>query len=590
MHRISSLRVENFKSIKDFTFPLEHYSGFVGYNNAGKTNILRALNWIVKKSVLSGSDFRDQNNSIIVEADIVDIDDCTLSGIGEAHRSKIEEYIENGKITVRRIQPNPNCKIGDIKFEMKGLDGEWKLNPSGIDNAVSGIFPDPIFIEAMENAADDVRKFGATTTIGKLIKEIIYPISENYTQSVEEALMPFSEKLSAGGQSRDSNLVSLDNRIESELNKFFTGIQAKVHIPTPNFSDFVKNATIKIFEEQSPEPQGRDILSLGHGSQRTIQISLIKCLSDIKKESRPESNRTTLLLIDEPELYLHPQAVEMLRDSLKNLSNQGYQVAFTTHSPMMIQREDAKDALLIRKGSDSETIARPRIRDTVEKEVNDSEVQAEIIFSLTNSSKILFLENIILAEGATEKAILPDLYKYCTDKNLSDSSMGLIDVGGVGSISSALRILKSMGVRTKAIVDLDFAFRDAVRSGLVDSSDVDLLNCMSVLEDLKSRDEIDLESNGLPCRHKGNGTSAAQAYEILASEASAVDSINNLHQKLLDQDVWIWKGGCIEVHLHLASKSPQAWSSFVRNLNDQAMHSSLPDYKEARALFDWLHA
>ena len=52
--------------------------------------------------------------------------------------------------------------------------------------------------------------------------------------------------------------------------------------------------------------------TLGHGAQRSIQMTLIRHLADLKLNNQEQAT-TTLLLIDEPELYLHPQAIEILR-------------------------------------------------------------------------------------------------------------------------------------------------------------------------------------------------------------------------------------------------------------------------------------
>ena len=66
-------------------------------------------------------------------------------------------------------------------------------------------------------------------------------------------------------------------------------------------------------------PAGRDVSALGHGAQRSIQMALVRHLADIKRDSGEQASNT-ILLIDEPELYLHPQAIEVLRDALKTLS------------------------------------------------------------------------------------------------------------------------------------------------------------------------------------------------------------------------------------------------------------------------------
>ncbi|MGC6761680.1 AAA family ATPase, partial [Escherichia coli] len=87
--------------------------------------------------------------------------------------------------------------------------------------------------------------------------------------------------------------------------------------------------------------------SYGHGTQRSIQMSLIRHLADITNGD--DIKTTTLLLIDEPELYLHPFAIEQIRESLKTLSHHGYQIIFSTHSSQMITSDLAKDTVLIRK-------------------------------------------------------------------------------------------------------------------------------------------------------------------------------------------------------------------------------------------------
>ena len=48
MHRTSEITIENFKSIRNASFSLEPFTPLVGYNNAVKTNILRALSWVTK--------------------------------------------------------------------------------------------------------------------------------------------------------------------------------------------------------------------------------------------------------------------------------------------------------------------------------------------------------------------------------------------------------------------------------------------------------------------------------------------------------------------------------------------------------------
>lgn len=77
-------------------------------------------------------------------------------------------------------------------------------------------------------------------------------------------------------------------------------------------------------------------------------MALIRHLADLKTGEKPAAARR-LLLIDEPELYLHPQGVKHLRQALAALSQKGFQVIYATHSPLMLSRENAADAMLFER-------------------------------------------------------------------------------------------------------------------------------------------------------------------------------------------------------------------------------------------------
>lgn len=590
MHRISNIKIENFKSIIDGAFPLTPYTALVGYNNAGKTNILHALGWVIKKNSLPASDFFDPQSAIVVTAQISGITANVLDALGDNHRTKIEPSVIDGQISIRRTQLQPNARTTDIRFEITAIDDDgnsiWKLNPAGIDAAISALFPEPISIGAMENAAEDVGKFAAGTTIGKLIKEIIAPVTEAYAGPVTEALADIAMKLTAESAEKDATLVALDEQIEAELRKIFPGVSAKTHIPTPEFGDFLKGATIKIFEENYHNPDGRDVASFGHGAQRSVQIALIKCLSQIKRAGAAGAQRTTLLLIDEPELYLHPQAIELIRSSLSSLSGEGYQVVFSTHSPSMIARQDAHNALLIRRSVANGTRAYPRLRDAVLDAITDAAHQAETLFTLTNASKILFSENVVLAEGKTERAILPDIFVQEFGSTMDEEKLGLVTLGGSGNIPNAMKVLAAMGIPSKAIVDLDFAFKVAPSAGLIPAAHPAIIACKAVFSRLSNAGQLTIDASGLPTN--ANGVTSPEAFEIMCRDAEAAEHIDAIQAHLNALGVWCWTKGTIETHLGLANKNAATHMNFLNNIADENFRTGLPDYESAKAMMQWL--
>ncbi len=437
----------------------------------------------------------------------------------------------------------------------------------------------------MENATEDVAKFGSGTTIGKLLKEIMDPVIDRHSPAVAGALREIGVRLSANADEKDETLVDLDGRIRDELTNLFPGISAKTHIPIPEFSDFMKSATIRIFEEGYEHPDGRDVSSFGHGTQRSIQIALIKCLAEVRRDGVGNAGRTTLLLIDEPELYLHPQAIEVVRAALSRLAGDGYQVVVTTHSANMISRSDAPNTLLIRRSAAEGTKCYPRIKDVVAEVIADADHQSEALFALSNSSKILFSERVLIIEGKTERTILPVIFHDTFGLTPGEDKIGMVDIGGTPNIPDTMRVLGAMGVPCKSIVDLDFAFRIAPIKGLLDPDHEDLRVCKAILANLRDAGRIGLDADGLPTKH--NGVAASVAFEILAGQADAIQSITRLHEELKEVGIWVWKKGAIEAYLGIA-KTSAAQRAFVVGLSNQGYRDAIPDYQYVQSAMEWL--
>lgn len=43
--KIQSVRIKNFRTLKDVTIPFDSVTTFIGPNGAGKSTVLRALDW-----------------------------------------------------------------------------------------------------------------------------------------------------------------------------------------------------------------------------------------------------------------------------------------------------------------------------------------------------------------------------------------------------------------------------------------------------------------------------------------------------------------------------------------------------------------
>ncbi len=582
MHALTSARIVNYRSCIDASFNLADFTPLVGPNNGGKSNILSGIKWLMRPTALSATDFNDPRQPVFVEGIISGITPEVLDGLEKSHRTKIEPLCADKTLAIRRFQPAPSRSVKDVDLQVIDNDTEeWKKAPTGIPNALSALFPEPIEIGAMEDAAEDAAKFKTSTTIGKLIGDIVEPIRDQHGEAIRRELDGLRKKLSADGEDRPKQVLDFDKTANTVLRTFFPDITIRMHIPTPEVDELFKTGTIKAYEQDGV---GRDITSLGHGAQRAIQMALVQCLAD--KSSLPAGGAVRkLLIVEEPELYLHPHGIEQVRVSLKKLSRSSYQVLIATHSPLMISSADVPDTLLVRKSPERGTEARKTLRGVVEAAMADHPSQAAMLFSLSHSSQILFADRVVLVEGKTEHRLLPSLFEKASGRTLGLAKIALIEQGGADNTPKSMKILKAIDLPCKAVVDLDYAFRGAPKEGLIAQDDEDIQECKKVLKEMEDSGECKLDEEGLPM--KGGALTPIEAYARLSEHSQASININSLHGNLLEKDIWLWKSGAIENHLGLQSKSEQSWAEFLESIRSYGF-DSVTDKEGIFEFLQWL--
>lgn len=578
---ITDLEIRNFRSCVSTNLELTTFTALVGLNNCGKSNCLIALQWLVRKAKLGVEDFNDPAVPVVVLGRLTGITDEDLGVLEAKHRAKIEPHVRDGVLRIKREQPAPG--VDTVLTVIDPETNQWVPNPAGIDNAISALFPDPIRIGAMEDAEEDASKAKTTTTIGKLLASMLAAIQERHEVDLSPHLAAIVGMISAEGAARFDELGRIDESINQKISDLFPGIRIKLDFPVPVLNDLIKAGTVKVYEGDG---RGRAFGSYGHGAQRAIQMAMVRHLADLKR-GEAAAGGATLLLVDEPELFMHPFAVEQVREALRALSDSDYQVVFSTHSAQMILAKDAKNALLMTKKHPAGTRARPRLLSVVEQLVEDPTHQLHQIFSLTNSSQILFADKVVLTEGATELRLFPSIFKAVTGKTLGQASLAIVSLSGVSNTRKSMDILAALGLPACAIVDLDFAFRHAANHGFLEQDDPNVVACKGILARLAQEGAITLNpENGLPM--KGGGVPASKAFELLAGQADAVDHVQSLVQKLRAHSVWLWSRGAIEPHLGLSAKSEHAWLTCQVSIENDALDVACPDAEGMRALVNWL--
>lgn len=581
MHKISEVTIKNFKSCRDTFFKLESFTALVGYNNAGKSNLLKCIDALVRGKAQDESSFYDLNQPIEIVALLEGLNKKNLAHLSDIQYKSLEPYLEEERIRIRFFQEKAGTGKNAVVMGVQSpsqTDEVWN-NPNGLPQAITTLFPEPTFINSMEDSAEDVSKYKASNTIGKLIAILQKEIITTKVEVINEALQVIGSKLNVDGVERLKDFEEFDDSINEKIEDFFPGLKLNIDIPTPDIADLFKQGKIKVTEEGNHKKI--DFNDMGHGAQRAIQMTLIRHLAEITKNVSKEG-KTNLLLIDEPELFLHPQAIELLRASLKSLSKKGYQVIFTTHSPFMIEQEDIPYTNIVRKNCDG-TRVEVRLKEAIAKVLDTHEAQARLLFETYNLGQILFSDTVLIAEGDTEKQVLPPLIKKIIGKTMGELKLALVIASGSSSISGMMNILKEMNIPVKVLADLDFAF-SAYKFHLIEKENQYILKCLDILSEIQPEHGFNLQGR---YPSSGNGFKAAQIYELLAQQSKAKDSIQGLIEHFKTHSIWVWKSGAIEPHLCLEAKETGEWYKFKQDLNEKEIEEVIGDSIYIQEFANW---
>lgn len=589
MHHISCIHIENFRACKGLTIPLDSYTPLVGQNNAGKSTILEAIRWVLKPTALKQSDFSDPNEPVVVAACIDGIDSNILNAIPlDRHRQAIEPYCRNGRLWIRVAATGTGVKANMQEVwqveecPQEGAPEHWRSYPSGLPQAVSALLPEPLHVMAMHDIGEDLGKAKAGTTIKGLLDEIMKPLLQAHDE-LTTALDTIRSVLTKDGKQRSEHLHQFDTNATSALEHFFPGLALDLDLQVVDVKEFFKAGDLHITDIVSGDRRRFD--QMGTGSQRAVQMALIRYLADVRRTEDDQLSRR-LLLIDEPELYLHPQGVRRLREALKTLSTSGFQVVFSTHSPLMLSRDNASNTVIVSKNHDHGVTTRKPLRQAVHDAIEDGESQSQTLFELGNLVDIYFAERVVLCEGKTEKRLLPLAYERLFQRAPDLDHIAFVSVGSCTGLPKALAVLSAMGVRACAIADLDYAYTHARKGGLLEQDGEDMSLAKEALQRLQTEYGFTLSNKGLP--QKCKEWSAAGIWACFAADDAGRKIALHSHEALKTSQVWAWPQGCIEQVTGTADKGEDAiieQEQLLRNLSAEEIELRMPAFK---ACFDWI--
>lgn len=426
--KLRETRIHNFRALHDVAIGVSDYGLLIGANNAGKSSVIDAIR--VAYGDLKYDATRDRPKPAGDAAD----PECWIElefelSVDEVANLKVE-YLKNGnRLRVRRVFDSPDKKrLHLYAFENGVLSANQFY---GDDNVGQGKLGNVLHIPAVSRV-DDVTKFSGPSPLRELVNGLFKKLLKNSAAfaDLQSALEKFGGAVVQEKTADGLSLSSLEEAINSGLGDWDVGFKFRTNaIPetdvVKSFLDFslIDGAT------QSSQPPA----AYGQGLQRHLIFTLLMVASgfaeakpaSIKKEFAPE---LTILLFEEPEVFLHPQQQAALDASLRKLAKgDTLQVFATTHSSHFVSRSaDDLPALCrlqkngaiasagqVSKGTLADLfLANQEINELAAKYKNYAASAADLIADMealkyfmwlsAERSALFFARRVLIVEGPTE--------------------------------------------------------------------------------------------------------------------------------------------------------------------------------------------
>jgi len=468
--KLRSLSVRNFRCIgsNPVKVDLDDIVVLVGPNNSGKSSILRAYEIAMSEGSNAGKlRLEDFPKGEIDPDQPVEIELVTEVIVGEPSKQWI------GSLTGSAVNADGR-KFVKEKWVWtsvgKGTRYGWNVDKQAWDDKKPWGYAN--VANTRRPAVHPVRAFDPPEAQAKQIHDLLSKaILDSAKLLIKDGINLYDKIL---GDVAEFQKLALDHNkekieeAENTLNEILSSIFFDHAVRYIQSSD-ASESTIKLFADGGKLTMGHkdghmsDLESQGSGARRTMLWAALKLL----KDSNTDQKKANVLLIDEPELCLHPNAI---RDACKVLydlaSKEGWQVMVTTHSPVFIDlSRDNTSIVRVERVAKGEIVGTTLYRPEEAKLSLDDKVNLKLLNAYDPYvAEFFFGGKIIIVEGDTEYSA----FRMIMNEDKSFSDVHIIRARGKATIATLAKILNQFGASYSIIHDTDTpkTFRKNKKTGI----------------------------------------------------------------------------------------------------------------------------
>ncbi len=427
---IRKLLIRNYKSIRDLCLEdLENALILVGKNSTGKTAVLEIIRAIAGTYLISCDDFRDNTHPVTAEVELALSDD----DLQFFHQHGIVSRLRTYQVWLQDFQKKlPSFQDGVLTFTfivepnggIRYADSQKKHNP-----LIRDLFPQVYCIDTQRNLGQFQRDL-LLWMENDLIKQMRSDCClldrarkcSHCFACIETIGKKAAVELNAFEAARllDYKLYQLNlDDFSRELNENFrqNGGQETIHYSMNRDMERMLSVTAEMTgpNHSNPQPLNR----MGKGMRSVYMLSLLETYA------QGEGQNQGIIVVEEPEIFLHPEMQKVAGEILYRLSRKN-QVIFTTHSPNLLSNFSTKQ--IRQMVLDEQGCSRVRPHTDISRILNDLGYTA---------GDLMNVNFVFIVEGKQDKSRLPMLLrKYYSEVCEEDGSLFRIAIINTNSCTN----------------------------------------------------------------------------------------------------------------------------------------------------------
>ncbi len=447
MAHVTSVRIKNYRSVcgpLGLAVPLDVPLVLIGENNAGKSNIIRAIELVLGESWPGNHDPDDHEYyGRSSDGDPIDI------RVGVEDVPFVDRYgAQSSVAALRLICPKDEEEEHALKM-IFGSGGDRGWVPNDVRTRCLCVV-----VGADRRLSWHLSYTSKWTLLSKLMRQFHKSLSAD-ADAVSELKQKFAE-ITAIFQGVE-DFAAFERELADQVERLSANLEYGLSM---DFSAYDPSNFFHALRVQPTEgAESRTFDELGTGQEQILAIAFAHAYA----KAFHGQGRSLLLVVEEPEAHLHPLAQRWLAMQLRELARaDGIQVVLTTHSPAFVRVADLPGLVVIRKtdGGTSATQLTFEILAEACRGLGAERATVDTVGSFYEGGATqdilsgLFARKLVLVEGPTEAAALPVLLAK-VDVDLVRDGIAVIPVGGVGSLAKWLRFFTAYGIPAYVIFDND---------------------------------------------------------------------------------------------------------------------------------------